>query len=60
MWCRLLPLPRVEAGVKRRGERQRDKEKNGGGERDGIGRKRGVGGEEEAGAVVCERGTAGK
>lgn len=61
VWCRLLPLPRVEVGVKRRGVRQRDEEKNGGRERDRIARKRGVGGEEEeVGAVVCERGTAGK
>lgn len=29
---RLLPLPRVKVGVKRRGERQRDKKKNEGGE----------------------------
>lgn len=56
----MLPLPGVEAGVKRRGERQRDGEKNGGGERKRIGRKRGVGVEAEGGAVVCERGTAGK
>lgn len=50
------PLPRVEAGVKRRGERQRDEEKDGGGEKHKMGRRRGVGVEEKGGGgQLCVR-----